>query len=245
MSHVFVRCSNIWVKAKYMRQLLSIFVLCFVLCLGALLFLTSCGQPQPGQLGGYNGIPSPQPTNQGPLSGPVPPTLTAVLPPDYVTPTPIPPERQRFFIGMGNGGLGVPAIQADKSITDTSAPAVTEEQVRQYVETNLMKGAHVTVDYAISEATITSIELTKLEDVYRRYMPESLIPPNSPNDPYPPETPVYIVELRGKFHFAGGPAPGNLGDYEKGVWVFHAHTGDDLMEGGVSRIDTPVPWPTP
>src|SRR5438876_12261385 len=57
--------------------------------------------------------PTPLQTNVAPIRpvGTLPPTTTPVLPPNYKTPTPIPPEHEAFFIYMGNGGIGQPAIQ--------------------------------------------------------------------------------------------------------------------------------------
>ena len=178
-------------------------------------------------------LPPPVPTSHGTLLGPIPPTLTPVLPPDYRTATPIPPEHQHFFIAMGNGGNGVPAVQPSGSGT----PGLTKADIEQYVTTHTMRGDQVTISYAHPPTALIGVEPAQLVDVYRRYMPEA--PAQPWQAPYPPDTPVYVAELRGVFRFSGGPSPGNRGTYQTGVWVFDASTGYDLLEGGVGRMDRP------
>jgi hypothetical protein len=178
-------------------------------------------------------LPPPLPTSHGTLSGPIPSTFTPVLPPDYRTATPIPPEHQRFFIAMGNGGHGVPAVQPSSADT----PGITKADIEQYVTTHAMRGEHVTISYARSPTSLIGVEMMQLVDMYRRYMPEALAQPWQ--EPYPPDTPVYVAELHGAFRFSGGPSPGNRGTYQTGVWVFDARTGYDLLEGGVGRLDRP------
>jgi hypothetical protein len=166
----------------------------------------------------------------------VPPTVTPMLPPGYETPTPIPPERQGFFIGMGDGASGVPAIRPQDALSTTTT-GITKAEVEQYARTHEMRGWHARINYVDPQPSIVGIELVQWVDVYRRYMPEALL--HDWQGPYPPETQVYLVELQGAFRFTGGPAPGELGTYRTGIWVFDARTGYDILEGGVGRIDSP------
>lgn len=174
---------------------------------------------------------------QGPAAQAVPPTSTPVLPPGYETPTPIPPEHQRFFIGMGDGGSGVPAIRPQDALPTTNGTGITRHEVEQHVRTHEMSGKRVSISYVDPKPSIVSIELVQLVEVYRRYMPEALL--HDWQGPYLPETEVYLVELRGAFRFSGGPAPGKRGTYRTGIWVFDARTGYDILQGGVGRIDAP------
>src|SRR5436190_11253370 len=75
----------------------------------------------------------------------IPPTFTPVLPPDYKTPTPIPPEHRQFFISMGNGGAGDPAITPTLTVSDPAAPAITKADVEQFVMSHPMRGGEVTI----------------------------------------------------------------------------------------------------
>lgn len=188
-----------------------------IAALAASCILVACGQVAPSQT--------------------VPPTATTLLPPGYETPTPIPPEHQRFFIGMGDGGSGVPAIRPQDALSTTNGTGITKDEVEQHVRTHQMRGKRITISYVDPQPSIVSIELAQLVDVYRRYMPEALL--HDWQGPYPPETQVYLVELRGAFRFSGGPAPGHRGTYQTGVWVFDARTGYDILQGGVGRIDAP------
>jgi hypothetical protein len=114
---------------------------------------------------------------------------------------------------------------------------ITKADVERYASTHEMHGELARISYVGPQPIIVGIELVELVEVYRRYMPEALL--SDWEGPYPPETQVYVVELRGRFRFTGGPAPGYLGTYRTGVWVFDAHTGYDILEGGVGRIDPP------
>src|SRR6476469_9929433 len=107
-------------------------------------------------------LPPPVPTSHGTLSGPVPPTFTPVLPLDYRTATPIPPEHQHFFIAMGNGGNGVPAMQPPGSGT----VGLTKADIEQYVTTHTMRGDQVTISYARPPTALIGVEPAQWVDVY-------------------------------------------------------------------------------
>ena len=173
---------------------------------------------------------------QGATSQAVPPTFTPVLPPGYETPTPIPPEDQVFFVGMGDGGGGVPTIHPSE-VPSATTTGITKDEVAQYVSTHQMRGEHTGISYDDPQPSILDIELMQLVDVYRRYMPDALL--HDWDDPHPLETQVYVVTLQGAFRFTGGPWPGKRGTYSTGIWVFDVRTGDELLEGGVGRIDVP------
>lgn len=135
------------------------------------------------------------------------------------------------------------AIQPHDALTGTKTVGITKGDVEQYVKTHPMHGGRISISYGDSEPSIVSVELVPLLDVYQRYMRGGSTA--SRQNPYPPDTPVYVVELRGTFRFSGGPPPGNQGIYRTGVWVFNARTGYDILEGGVGRIDTPAPVAPP
>jgi hypothetical protein len=188
------------------------------------------------------GTPFPTEDTEHPFIAPTyPPTSTAdpsvpTLDPAQV-PVPVPTAQsgRHFFVSMGDGGTGIPAIEhmGEPSGTEPNAPRITRADVEQYVSTHAMGGMHVTISYEGIEPSLVGIELVKLEEVYRRYAPDVLELPLPWPGPYPRETQVYLVTLQGTFQFSGGPAPGELGIYHTGVWVFDANTGYDILEGGV------------
>lgn len=205
--------------------------------LAVVVVLSACGHADFVAGSAGSAQPSPLQTAGVTLSGPVPPTATAILPPDYKTPTPIPPEHQHFFIAMGNGGLGVPAIQPHEIVSGAKTTGITRADVEPYVTTHQMRGDMVSISYQGTSPVVKSIERVPLAEVYSRFMPGS--EGESWRNPYPPETRVFLVELSGTFRFSGGPYPGDRGTYREGVWVFDEQTGYDLLEGAVGRIDTP------
>ncbi len=189
------------------------------LLIGVALLLTSCGA---GSVS---------------IAAQVPPTPTDTYPPDWKTPTPIPPEHQQFFIAVGNAGNGVPAIQPRTVTNASTSLPITAADVRQYVATHPMEGSKVSL-VGDPSPVIKDVELLTLGEVHQRYFADALRQYGW-QAPQPATTQVYMVTLSGRFRLAGGPPPGLHGTYQIGVWVFDAHTGDDLLEGGVGRIDPP------
>ncbi|MEO8287063.1 MAG: hypothetical protein ABI670_11585 [Chloroflexota bacterium] len=188
------------------------------------------------------GTPFPTEDTEHPYLAPTyPPTSTAdpslptVNPAQVPLPEPTAQYDQHFFVAMGDGGTGIPAIEplGTPSGTETNTPRITKADVEQYVSTHAMHGTHVTISYGGNEPSIVGIELVQLAEVYRRYTPDMFQLPLPWPGPYPRETQVYMVTLHGTFRFSGGPPPGELGAYDTGVWVFDANTGYDILEGGV------------
>lgn len=225
----------IWARGLLGRMALwgAGFALLFVL--GAA--LAACD----GSAGVQTGLPQAQPTVIGPLSGPVPPTETPVMPPGYKSPTPIPPEHLALMVPMGTTAFGTPAIQPGTATPGSTALPVSREDVRQYVEAHKMERRAIG---AISdgEPQLVSVEQAQLIEVYRRYIPVVLSLPQWPL-PLPPETPVYIAMLQGTFRVVRQREPPGSQHpvFGSGVMVFDARTGYELMEGGVGLINTTVP----
>jgi hypothetical protein len=164
------------------------------------------------------------------------------MPPGYKSPTPIPPEHQAVLAVMGGGNsFGRPAIQPQMPTPGSTALPVSEQDVRRYIQDHK---ADQRRSGAISdgEPQLLKVEQTQLIEVYRRYLPVVLS-----YDHWiislPPETPVYIATLRGNFRVIQqhGPPTNEHPVFSSGVMIFDAHTGYELIEGGVGRIDTPEP----
>src|SRR4051812_47034172 len=117
------------------------------------------------------GLPQAQPTVIGPLSGPVPPTFTPVMPPGYKSPTPIPPEHRAYIVAMGaDNHFGRPAIHPRLPTPGSTALPISEQDVKQYVEAH---SADKRRSGAIPDGDLQllGVEQTQLVEVYRRYMP--------------------------------------------------------------------------